>query len=130
MGNIFTSVVRVGKDPEYKTVNTSDLVSFSGAVTTGFGEKKATMWVNCSIWGKQGPALMPYIKKGQQIMVSGELSSREYDAKDGSKKTVLELKVSVVELIGGKKDDEPKVTEPPVQNSNPAPQDDSGELPF
>ena len=124
MSNVFTSIVRLGKDPEYKTVGQSDLVSFSGAVTTGYGEKKATMWLNCSIWGKQGPAIMPYIKKGDQVMVSGELSSREFEGKDGVKKSYLELKVSVIELIGGKKETTPA---PAPQQAAPETGDD---MPF
>ena len=129
MSNVFTAAVRVGKDPEQKTVGQSELVSFSGACDTGFGEKKSTMWINCSIWGKQGTALMPYIKKGDRIMVSGEFSAREYDAKDGTKKTSFELKVNMVELLGNKKEDAPaaKSAPAPVQKSSPE-TDDS--MPF
>lgn len=127
MSNVFTAAVRVGKDPEQKTVGQSDLVSFSGACDTGYGEKKATMWINCNIWGKQGTSLMPYIKKGDRIMVSGEFSAREYDAKDGTKKTSFELKVNMVELLGNKKEEAPKPAAAPVQQARP---EDDDSMPF
>jgi single-strand DNA-binding protein len=104
MSNVFTSMVRVGRDPELKAVGQADLVTFSGAVTCGFGDKKTTMWIVCNMWGKLGTSRMPYIKKGNQIMVSGELSTREYDAKDGSKKTSIELNVNNVEFVGKKEE--------------------------
>jgi single-strand DNA-binding protein len=127
MSNVFTAAVRVGKDPEQKTVGQSELVSFSGACDTGYGEKKVTMWINCNIWGKQGTSLKPYIKKGDRIMVSGEFSAREYDAKDGTKKTSFELKVNMVELLGNKKE------EATAAKPAPAPQqstDVGDDLPF
>jgi single-strand DNA-binding protein len=102
MSNVFTSMVRVGRDPELKQVGQNDLLAFTAASTTGFGEKKSTLWMACSIWGRQGVALSPYIKKGSQIMVSGELSESKYTAKDGTEKTKLELRVSTVELVGKK----------------------------
>lgn len=129
MSNVFTAAVRVGNEPEQKTVGQSELVSFRGANDTGYGEKKATMWINCNIWGKQGTSLMPYIKKGDRIIVSGEFSAREYDAKDGTKKTSFELKVGMVELLGNKKEESSKPAPAPTPAQQSRPEDDQ-DMPF
>ena len=45
-----------------------------------------------------------YLKKGQQVFVSGELTVNEYQAKDGTTKSNLELNATIVDLIGSKKE--------------------------
>jgi single-stranded DNA-binding protein len=40
--------------------------------------------------------------KGTQIGVTGEISQRQYKAKDGTEKSSLECRVSDVTLLGGK----------------------------
>ena len=63
-----------------------------------------------------------YLKKGQQAGVSGELTSRTYDDKNGSRHYVTELTADDVEfltpkekdgLFPGEPDDAPKVTNDP-----------------
>lgn len=69
-------------------------------MTAGYGDKKQTIWVDCSIWGKQAEGSLPsYLKKGQQVAVSGELSTREHDGK-----TYLQLRVGSIDLIGKRED--------------------------
>ena len=40
--------------------------------------------------------------KGTQIGVTGEISQRQYKAKDGTEKSSLECRVNDVTLLGGK----------------------------
>ena len=47
------------------------------------------MW----IVGKRGEGLNDSLKKGQQVIVSGELQTREYVDKEGQTKTTLYLNV-------------------------------------
>ena len=61
-----------------------------------------TSWVECSIYGKRGEAVAPYITKGAQIGISGEALLRLWEAKDGSKGTALECRVHDVTLLGTK----------------------------
>ena len=42
-----------------------------------------------------------YLKKGQQVFVSGELTQREYQANDGTTKASLELNANILDLVGG-----------------------------
>jgi single-strand DNA-binding protein len=96
--NSFNAIGRVGKDALTRFTQGGDPVTgWSLAVDSGYGDKKVTLWLDCSLWGKRGEKVAEYITKGSQLGVSGELGTREHDGK-----TYLTLRVSEVSLIGGK----------------------------
>ena len=55
------------------------------------------------MWGKRGEALNSSLVKGQQVILVGELSTREYE-KDGMNKTSLSLNVSSLDFGSAPKD--------------------------
>src|SRR5690606_19456650 len=73
------------------------VLSFSVAVDDGWGERKRTMWFDCSLFGKRGEPLEQYMPKGTAVAVSGDLSTREHEGK-----TYLTVRVNEVTLQGGK----------------------------
>lgn len=87
---------RLGKDSELRQAGSSQVLSFSVAGDTGFGDRKQSHWFECSLWGNQGVALQQYLKKGQQASIVGEFSEREYNGKQ-----YKELRVNQIELQGG-----------------------------
>jgi single-strand DNA-binding protein len=57
------------------------------------------------LWGKRAEgSLKDYLKKGQQVFVSGELTQSEYQGKDGTTKTILEVNASILDLVGKRSD--------------------------
>lgn len=103
--NLLAMTGNLGRDAEVRQAGSSTVCSFAVALSAGWGDKKTTTWLNCSVWGRQAEGTLPtYLKKGQQVALSGELSTREYQAKDGTMKTSLELRVGTIDLIG-KRDD-------------------------
>ena len=101
--NVCTFSGRLGRDSEVKYIPSGTAVlEFSLAVDTGFGDKKSSFWLKCAMFGDRGQKLSQYLLKGQQVIVSGEFSPREYQAGDGTTKVSLELSVNAVELVGGK----------------------------
>lgn len=88
---------RLGKDAELRQAGQSNVCSFSVAGDTGFGNNKQSHWFNCSLWGAQGQALQPYLVKGQEVVIVGEFSEREYQGK-----FYKELRVNSIKLMGGK----------------------------
>ena len=90
---------RVGKDAVLRhTQNHEPVLGWTVAVNDGYGENKSTLWIDCTLWGKRGPSLEPYIKKGDPITASGELGTREHEGK-----TYITLRVNEVELQGSGK---------------------------
>lgn len=64
------------------------------------GEKREeTLFIDVVAWGKQAEACAEYLAKGSAIFVDGRLQSREYEAKDGSKRTVVEVVADTVQFL-------------------------------
>lgn len=98
--NTWSFIGRVGRDGEFRVTSTGkEVLSFSVAVDSGFGQNKKTTWTRVFVWGKRGEALAKYIIKGNQIGVVGEVSLNEYTAKDGTTKYTLDVNASDVTLI-------------------------------
>lgn len=101
--NNCTFISNVGRDAEVRFLpNGKPITQFSIAVTSGYGDKQITSWVNCSMFGDRGEKIAQYITKGTKVGVTGEIALREYKAKDGTDKSSLELRVNDLTLLGGK----------------------------
>jgi len=79
----------LGRDPELRTHGGDNILNFAIGVATGTREKPETMWVDCALWGKRATSLQPYLFKGSRVTVSGPLKLEEYQAKDGTTKTIF-----------------------------------------
>lgn len=111
--NVFTATGNLGNNAEQRFTNDGkSIVNFSVAVKSGYGKNAATTWVKCGLWGKQGEAVLPYLTKGQLVGVSGELCLREYQNKDGSKGSSLEVNVKDLTLLGKKEEGASKPSAP------------------
>jgi single-strand DNA-binding protein len=102
MSNVLSFTGTVGRDAEVRYLPSGQAVlNVTVANNIGFGDKQQTLWIRCAVWGKRAEgSLHNYLKKGQQVFVSGELSQSEYRAQDGSTKTSLELNANIIELVG------------------------------
>lgn len=106
MSNVFSFTGTVGRDAEVRPMPSGQSVlNVTVANNIGFGDKQQTMWVRVALWGKRAEgSLVQYLKKGQQVFVSGELSLREYQANDGTTKSSLELNANIIDLVGKRND--------------------------
>lgn len=101
--NLLTAIGNISKDADLRyTPNGDAICNFSFALNSGYGDKQITTWLNCSIWGKRAENLSPMLLKGTKIGISGELTNRPYQAKDGTEKHSLEVRVNDVTLLGKK----------------------------
>ena len=60
-----------------------------------------TCFVDCSCFGKQAETLNQYISKGRGLLVEGRLQFQQWTAKDGAKRSKLEVVVERFEFLGG-----------------------------
>ena len=104
--NIYSFTGRLGRDCETRFTQAGMAIcSFTVAVDYGYGENKGTNWIRCSLFGKRAEGGLPkYLVKGTQVAISGELKVREYDDKDGNKRTSVDVSVDNLDLIGGRGD--------------------------
>ena len=69
--------------------------------TTQGGEKREeTCFLTVVVWGKQAESCGEYLDKGSPILVEGRLQTREWEAKDGGKRTVIEVVGERVQFMG------------------------------
>lgn len=98
--NLFAFTGNLGGEVKVNNAGGTAVANFSVAVKAGYGDKAQTIWIACALWGKQAESkLIDYLVKGQQVAVSGELSTREHDGK-----TYLQVRVGTIDLVGGKSD--------------------------
>ncbi len=97
----------VTRDPELRsTSNGSSVCSFSVAVNRVYrdanGENKEEVsFIDCSAWNKLGEMIAQYVKKGSSVLVSGRLSQRSFEGKDGVKRSRTEIVVEDFNFVGG-----------------------------
>lgn len=129
MLNHITLHGRFTSTPEIRKTNTNKSVaSFTLAVDR---DKEHTDFINCVAWEKKADFVGGYFDKGQEAVVNGRLTSRQYKDKEGKNRTAFEVMVENIDFCGKKTDraetpERPKYQEPPFQDLT----DDDGELPF
>lgn len=90
---------RMTKDAELRmTQSGKNVTTFGIAVDDGFGENKQTYFFNVTVWGKSAEAVANYTHKGSKVAVSGKLTSRSYEDRNGNKRTAIEV---VADALGG-----------------------------
>ena len=88
---------RITRDIEIKTTtNGTAVTQFSLAVERSFakqGEERQTDFITCVAWGKTAEFIGRYFGKGRSIVILGNLRTRTYDDKNGTKHYVTEVYV-------------------------------------
>jgi single-strand DNA-binding protein len=88
---------RLGQNPEIINLDSGKkLAKFSLATNENYtnakGEKvENTDWHNIVAWGKTADIIEKYVTKGQEIVISGKLTSRSYETKEGEKRYITEV---------------------------------------
>lgn len=73
---------RLTRDAEQKTLPSgTTLVAFDMAVNTGWGDREKVMYITVNLWGKKGESLYPYLLKGKNVGVAGELEQQKWMSK-------------------------------------------------
>lgn len=124
---------RLVGDPELRRTGTGKaVVSFTLACDKP-GKDSGASFIPCVAWEKTAEFIDNYFGKGNPIAVEGRIESRQYESKEGQKRTVVELVVSQAHFCGKKEESVPadvgRPTAAPTQNFNLLDGDDS-ELPF
>jgi single-strand DNA-binding protein len=95
---------RITKDLELrKTNNDKSVCNFTIAVNERATED--VDFIDCEVWGKAAENLCEYQSKGNMIAVFGRLKRRDYEDKDGVKRTKNYVIADDVEFLEKKKPD-------------------------
>jgi single-strand DNA-binding protein len=110
--NKVTLFGNVGKDPESKVINQKTVTKFSLATNKSYsnsaGEKVTeTQWHQIVLWGKVAETASKYVKKGQSLIIEGEISYRSYENKEGQTVYITEIIGHNMHFTGSKPEDKP-----------------------
>ncbi len=101
-------VGRLGRDPETRYTGAGQAVAnFSLATDESYKDKngerqKRTEWHKIVVWGKQAEIAQQYLKKGSLIFIEGRIQSREWQDKEGQKRTSFEIVANNFRMLGGR----------------------------
>ncbi|MCQ2413148.1 MAG: single-stranded DNA-binding protein [Sphaerochaetaceae bacterium] len=119
--NVVVLVGRLTRDCELKsTPQGTSVCRFSIAVNrrkrTGDRWEDEVSYFDVVLWGRSADTLNPYLQKGRQVSVEGELRQNRWE-QDGKTNSKIEVVANNVQLLGGGNQ--------AVPGSTPAPRNDS-----
>ena len=99
--NTVTLVGNLTRDPELRfTTGGRGVASFGLAVSRRYqvnGEwQEQTSYFNIVAWGPLGDNVAATLTKGMRVIVNGRLEQREYQTREGEKRTVIEVNADEV----------------------------------
>lgn len=93
------------RDSEHKALPSgTQLLEFSVAVNDRRKNARTGEWedhpnyVDCVMYGDRAAKLADWLRKGTKVVVSGKLSYRSWEAKDGTKRSKLDVVVSELDF--------------------------------
>ena len=96
---------RLTADPEMrKTNNGVPVANFTVAVDRTFNRHE-TDFFRCTAWRATAEIVNHYFKKGQEILLSGEMQCNVWEDEDGEKHSSWAVQVSNAEFCGSKTED-------------------------
>ena len=110
---------RLTADPELKTTTSGiSVTSFSVAVDRQYakpGEQRQADFINVVAWRNTAEFVTKYFRKGSMIAVRGSIQTRNYEDKNGAKRTAVVIVADQVSFCGSKS-----------ESGNPAPAANTG----
>lgn len=94
------------RDPELRqTQGGTSILSFGVAVNDRRKNQQTGEWedvpnfVDCIVFGSRAESLGKFIQKGSKVAIEGKLRYSSWEAKDGSKRSKLEVVVDEIEFM-------------------------------
>lgn len=135
--NVISIIGRLCEAPELKqSTSGKSVMSVNVAVDRPFA-KDVTDFIPVVIWNQSAEYLSKYANKGSKVAITGKLTTRKWEDKNGNKRTAFEVLADTVEICESAKESSaeanPSAYTPSAytgnsQNFEEIPQDDK--LPF
>lgn len=97
----------LGRDPELRqTGSGTSVCEFSIATNERWrdssGEnQERTEWHRIIVWGRQGENAARYLSKGRAVYIEGRIQYRDWEDKEGNKRTTTEIVAQTVQFLSG-----------------------------
>lgn len=126
-------VGHLGRDPEVRYTPNGDAVAEVSLATTESVKNRdgkredRTEWHSLVIWRGQAEFAKEWLKKGQLVFVEGRLQTRQWEDKEGQKRSRTDIQVDQITMLGSSGRGREKDTAEPEA---PAAQPPDDEIPF
>lgn len=104
MLNNITIQGRLTKEPEMKQIPSGThlcSVTIASKRPKKKDSEEITDFIPAIAWAKTADFLSKYFHKGDMVIVSGRMQSRQYDGQDGKSHTAYEISISEINFAGG-----------------------------
>ena len=97
----------LGRDPELRhTQNGEAVVNFSLATSENWTDRNGerverTEWHRIVAFGRTAELCAQYLSKGRTVYIEGRIQTREWEDKEGNKRTTTEINANTVQFLGG-----------------------------
>ena len=111
MLNVVAIMGRLVADPELRTTQQcTNVCTFRIACERSYtpkGQQRQADFVDIVAWGKTAEFICKFFQKGSMIAVEGSLQTRNYQDKQGNKRTAVEVVANNISFSGAKEADKP-----------------------
>jgi len=119
----------LGRDPELRyTQNGQPVANFSLATSENWTDKSSgekvekTEWHRVVVWGRTAEHCSQYLAKGRTVYIEGRLQTRDWEDKEGQKRSTTEINAQTVQFLGGPRGQATSDSDPaPDTRSAPGP---------
>lgn len=132
--NKFFAIGNLTRDPELTETNSGIAVCrFGLAVNRQYASsdgERETDFFQVTAWRGTGENVARYCKKGNKVAVSGSIQIRQYEDRDGQKRTGVDVIADEVEFLTPKSGDGGNSAPAPKKRPALEPFDDDDDIPF
>lgn len=119
------------RDPEIReTKDGTKVANFDIAVNMISGGEKVAEYFHLVAWRTTAENIGKYLVKGSKVVVNATPHNRNYEDKDGNKRTVTEFTVNEIEFLSRPDTSDEKPAPEKKQTMKPAAPVDTDDLPF
>lgn len=123
---------RLTRDPELRhTQSNTAVCSFRLAIDRdrkGPNGERQTDFIDCTAWGKTAEFVSQWFHQGSLAIAVGRIQSRQWQDKDGSNRTAIEINCD--EVLFGETKKQAEKQKPAYQEDVMELPDDEGDVPF
>ncbi|MHC1719509.1 MAG: single-stranded DNA-binding protein [Clostridiaceae bacterium] len=101
--SLIGNLVREAESYQIKDGSRS-VIKFTIGVNSSFIKKNGERdvdFIPVSYWTNQAENMLPYLSKGKQVAVTGEIKTGNYVGEDGNKRYVTEVRAGSIQFLGG-----------------------------
>jgi single-strand DNA-binding protein len=134
--NKITIVANIGQNATVQTVNGRNVLNFSAATSKSWVDAQnvkhqQSTWWGISQWGTRDfTKFAQYLTKGTQVLITGEVSARTYQNKQGQVEAQLQINADEIKLLGSNNNQNQPQNNGNSQEFNKMVEDTKDDAPF